>query len=762
MPEHDHQQHDHAHPPAGGAAPSATSANMATSQATAISQSTSANVHRIRIRGMDCAEEVAVVRQAVESMTGVTGVTADIAQGLVAVSIAAGGPDMGQVVAAIRRSGLKADPVAAGAAPTKSLWQRHVREILTSAAGLAITLGAALHAHDGGFAAVFADEGIPLASRLLYAVAIVVSVGPLLPRAWGAVRSRRLDMNVLLVVAVSGAVALGNWFEAATVGTLFALSLVLESWTARQAGRAIADLMKSAPQTARLKATAASGATAATGAAVETVATAERDVPIAEVGAGAIVIVRPGEIIPVDGLIQSGTSNINQAPITGESVPVSKTVGGRVFAGCVNGEGALEIEVTGAAGDTMLASIARMVAESQQRRGAAERWIDGFSQVYTPVVLVLAIAVAVIPGAITGHWSWWLYQSLVLLVIACPCALVISVPVCIVAGIATAARAGVIVKGGSALETAARLKAIAFDKTGTLTIGRPAVTEVIPADGLTVEEVVAVAVSLEARSEHPVAHAVLAWAAEQGITASPAEAVVAVPGKGVQAADGTWAGSVAWATERGEVPDGLRTRLEAALAAGSTVIVIGRGEQVVGGIACRDQLRAEAKEALLQLRAVGLERLIMLSGDAEVVARLVAGEVGISESYGSLLPDVKVAKVATLAAEAAPMAMVGDGLNDAPALARADLGIAMGSATAATLETADVALLNNDLRRLSWLITHARWVMSVMRQNVILSLATKLIFIGLAVTGNGSMWIAIAADTGVSLVVVLNALRLLR
>ncbi len=755
MADHDHKQHDHAHPPAGEAAPSATSANMATSQ----DRAASANVHRIRITGMDCAEEVTVVRQAVESMAGVTGVTADIAQGLVSVSIAAGGPDMERVVAAIRQSGLKADPVAAGAAPTKSLWQRHVREILTSAAGLAITLGAALHAHDGGFAAVFADSGIPLASRLLYAVAIVVSVGPLLPRAWGAVRSRRLDMNVLLVVAVSGAVALGNWFEAATVGTLFALSLVLESWTARQAGRAIADLMKSAPQTARLKATAASGATVA---AVATVATAERDVPIAEVGAGAIVIVRPGEIIPVDGLIQSGTSNINQAPITGESVPVSKTVGGRVFAGCVNGEGALEIEVTGVAGDTMLASIARMVAESQQRRGAAERWIDGFSQVYTPVVLVLAIAVAVIPGAITGHWSWWLYQSLVLLVIACPCALVISVPVCIVAGIATAARAGVIVKGGSALETAARLKAIAFDKTGTLTIGRPAVTEVIPADGLTVEEVVAVAVSLEARSEHPVAHAVLAWAAEQGITASAAEAVVAVPGKGVQAADGTWAGSVAWATERGEVPIRLRTQLEAALAAGSTVIVIGRGEQVVGGIACRDQLRAEAKDALLKLRAVGLKRLIMLSGDAEAVARLVAGEVGISESYGSLLPDVKVAKVATLAAEAAPMAMVGDGLNDAPALARADLGIAMGSATAATLETADVALLNNDLRRLSWLIIHARWVMSVMRQNVILSLATKLIFIGLAVFGHGSMWIAIAADTGVSLLVVLNALRLLR
>jgi Zn2+/Cd2+-exporting ATPase len=696
---------------------------------------------------MDCSEEVAVVRNAVEPLSGVTGISADIAQGIVTIRITKQGPSMAAVVAAITRSGLGAEPVTAAPSAPQSTWARQWREILTAIAGGSILLGATLHASQAGFAAVFADAGIPWWSQALYALAIVVSVGPLLPRAWGAIRGVRLDMNVLMVVAVIGAVVLGDWFEAATVGTLFALSLVLESWTARRAGRAIADLLKSTPQLAHLRATAGAP---------------ERDVPVAEVGVGSIVIVRPGETIPVDGRIQSGTSSINQAPITGESVPVSKTVGGAVFAGCVNGEGALEIETTEPAGDTMLARIARMVAESQQRRGSAERWIDRFAQIYTPVILVVAVAVAVIPGAVTGNWSWWLYQSLVLLVIACPCALVISVPVCIVAGIATAARAGVIIKGGAALEVAARVRAIAFDKTGTLTVGRPVVTDILVTDNRTTDALITLAATLEARSEHPVAHAVLERANELGIIVVPADGVVAIPGKGVQAANGAWAGSVAWAIERGGVPPALRTKLETALAAGSTVIVIGHGDQALGGITCRDQLRAEAAEALQGLRLVGIQRLIMLSGDADVVARQVAGQVGITESYGSLLPDAKVAKVAALAAEATPMAMVGDGLNDAPALARANLGVAMGSATAATLETADVALLSNDLRRLPWLVTHARWVMSVMKQNVIISLATKLIFVGLAVTGHGSMWIAIAADTGVSLLVVLNALRLLR
>lgn len=702
---------------------------------------------RIRIRGMDCSEEVAVVRKALDQLPGVTGMSADIAQGIVTVSVTSNGPSAETVVEAIRHSGLGADAVGTALPPPADLWTRQWREILTTVAGAATLAGAGIHAAHAGFSAVFADAGIPWVSQALYGLAIMITVGPLLPRAWGALRSLRLDMNVLMVVAVIGAIALGDWFEAATVGTLFALSLVLESWTARRAGRAIADLLKASPQRARLRATTDAP---------------ERDVPVAEVGVGSVVIVRPGETIPVDGTILSGTSNLNQAPITGESVPVSKTAGATVFAGCVNGEGALEIETTQPAGDTMLAKIARMVAESQQRRGSAERWIDRFAQIYTPIILVIAIAVAIIPGTITGHWSWWLYQALVLLVIACPCALVISVPVCIVAGIATAARAGVIIKGGAALEVAARLQAIAFDKTGTLTIGRPAVIDVIAAEGTTTEAVVAMAAALEARSEHPVAHAVLEHATKLGLSPTAADQVQAVPGKGIQAADGTWAGSVAWAIERSEVSAALRTQLEAALAAGSTVIVVGRAHAALGGIACSDQLRPEAKAALAQLRNMGLQRLIILSGDAEVVARHVAGEVGVTESYGSLLPDVKVAKVAALAQDSTPMAMVGDGLNDAPALARANLGIAMGSATAATLETADVALLTNDLRRLPWLITHARWVMAVMRQNIILALGTKVVFVGLALSGHGSMWVAIAADTGVSLLVVLNALRLLR
>lgn len=746
---HDHHHdHDdgHAHP-SNGASPTAPVAqHTVPTISRAVPQPEQGKLH-IRIRGMDCSEEVAVVRHAVEPLPGVTGLAADIAQGLVTVSVSPKGPSMETVLSAIAKSGLGAEAANGSAPVRKSLWDARWREILTSLAALAIIAGACIHGAQAGVRAVFADAGIPWISQALYGLAIVVTVGPLLPRAWGAIRGLRLDMNVLLVIAVIGAVALGDWFEAAAVGTLFALSLVLEAWTARRAGRAIADLMKSTPQQARVKDASGSG---------------EREVPIADVSVGSIVIVRPGETIPMDGQIRSGSSSINQAPITGESVPVTKSVGAEVFAGCVNGEGALEIETTQPAGDTMLARIARMVSESQQRRGSAERWIDRFAQIYTPIILVIAIGVAVVPGAITGNWTWWAYQALVLLVIACPCALVISVPVCIVAGIATAARGGVIIKGGSALEVAAKLKAMAFDKTGTLTQGKPSVTELLSAEGTSEESLVALAAALETRSEHPVAHAVIEKAESMKIAFTPADQVTAVPGKGIQAADGSWAGSVAWAIDRGGVSPALRTRLEAALAAGSTVIVVGRGQQAVGGITCRDQLRPDAKPGVQALGAVGIKRLIMLSGDAEVVARHVAGEVGIAESYGSLLPDAKVAKVAALASDQEPLAMVGDGLNDAPALARANLGIAMGSATAATLETADVALLNNDLRRLPWLVTHARGVMAIMRQNVAVSLATKAIFVVLALSGHGSMWIAIAADTGVSLLVVLNALRLLR
>ena len=370
---------------------------------------------RVHVQGMDCPEEVAVVRQALEPMSGVQGIVTDLSNGIATITVSDVRLTAEQLAAAIRQHGLGAEPVGEDGPRPETWWARNGRATLTTVAGALIGIGLGMHVAKGGWSNALGDSGMPVIARIAYGLAIVLSVGPLLPRAWGALRSLRLDMNVLLVIAVVGAVALGDWFEAATVGTLFALSLVLENWTARRAMRAIADLLGSTPTTARIR--GADGA--------------EQDVPVVAVPIGARVIVKPGETIPVDGRIAAGTTSINQAPITGESVPVVKTIGGEVFAGCVNGEGAIEIATTQPSGDTLLARIARLVTESQAKRGSTERWLDRFSRVYTPVMLALAVLVAVLPPLMTGNWSWWLYQALVLLVIACPCALVISVPVCI-------------------------------------------------------------------------------------------------------------------------------------------------------------------------------------------------------------------------------------------------------------------------------------------------------------------------------------------
>lgn len=687
------------------------------------------------------------MRLALEPLVGVQGFITDLATGIATVTVTDQGPTSEQLAEAIRRQGLGAEPIDADGPLPQTWWAQHGRVALTAAAALLIAGGFVWHTMAAGITQALGDAGMPVGVRIAYGVAILVSMGPMVPRAWAALRSLRLDMNVLLVVAVTGAIALGDWFEAATVGTLFALSLVLETWTARRSMRAIADLLGSTPTTARIVDDAG----------------AERDVAVEDVTVGARIVVKPGETIPVDGRIAAGTSSINQAPITGESVPVVRTVGAEVFAGCVNGEGALTIAVSQPAGDTLLARIARLVTESQAKRGSTERWLDRFSRIYTPCMLLLAILIAVVPPLITGQWSWWLYQALVLLVIACPCALVISVPVCIVAGIATAARQGVIVKGGAALEMAARIRAVAFDKTGTLTAGKPTVVAVKPVGSATVAEVLTLAASLEARSEHPMAQAVMVHAAAEHVTVAPADDVRAIPGRGVESpATGAWAGSLSWAEERGALTDASRIHLAQLATLGATILAIGKGTTAVGFIACQDRVRPESAAALMALRTMGVTRLIMLSGDAEPVVARVAADLSITEAHGALMPAAKVERIAALANDQEPLAMVGDGLNDAPALARANLGVAMGEGTAATLETADVALLTNDLRRLPWVFAHAKRVLGVMRQNVAASLAIKVIVIGAALFGHGSLWAAIAADTGVALLVVLNALRLLR
>jgi Cd2+/Zn2+-exporting ATPase len=441
--------------------------------------------------------------------------------------------------------------------------------------------------------------------------------------------------------------------------------------------------------------------------------------------------------------------------------------GDEVYAGTINGDGALVVESTRPASDTTLARIARMVGEAQSRRSPSEQWVETFARYYTPAVMIAALLVLVVPPlAFGGAWAVWLYRALVLLVIACPCALVISTPVTVVAALASAARNGVLVKGGVFVEAPARLKAVSLDKTGTLTEGRMVVVEVVPLSGHTEVELLERAAALEAHSTHPLARAILEFANGRGVTIPAADEFRILPGKGAAGRVGGteyWVGSHRYLEERGQETPDVHERLEALARAGRTVVVVGNDRHVCGFIALADQVRAEAKQAVADLRAAGVGHVVMLTGDNRGTAEAIARETGVDEVYAELLPADKVAKVEELVAKYGSVAMVGDGVNDAPAMGRATVGIAMGAVgTDAAIETADIALMSDDLSKLPWLVRHSRRALGVIRQNIAFALGVKALFVILTFVGYSSMWGAIAADTGTSLLVVFNALRLLR
>ena len=463
----------------------------------------------------------------------------------------------------------------------------------------------------------------------------------------------------------------------------------------------------------------------------------------------------------------AGASEVDQAPITGESAPVAKAPGAEVFAGTINGDGAVEVRATRPAGDTTLARILRLVEEAQARRSPSERWVERFARVYTPAVMLIALAIFLGPPLAAGAaWSAWFYRALVVLVIGCPCALVISTPVSVVASLAAAARRGVLIKAGAFVETPARLRAMAFDKTGTLTRGTPSLVEVVPLDGHSEAELLARAAALEARSAHPLARAITAQARARRIDVRPAADTQVLPGKGIRGTVGGvayWLGSHRYLEERGqEVPE-VHRRLEEMAAGGRTVVAVGNDRHVCGLLAVADALRPEASAAVAALRRQGLEHLVMLTGDNRPTAAAIAAEVGgIEEVRAELLPVDKVAAVEELVRRYGEVAMVGDGVNDAPAMARSGLGIAMGAAGSdAAIETADVALMSDDLGRLPWLVDHSRRTVRVIRTNVAFALAVKVAVFALAAAGMATLWMAIAADMGASLLVTANALRLL-
>lgn len=722
---------------------------------------TSTSFHASRaykVRGLDCAEEVAVLRQAVGPLVGGADRLAfDVLNGRMTVPADAREVADEAILTAIATTGMSAVAWTSHAKSDDTDNHRRQQALFTTASGVALLIGFTLHVVlSGGFAQAWqllgshANVYTPLPAIVAYFAAAILGARFVVVKAWFAARKLRPDMHLLMTVAVLGAIAIGEWFEAATVSFLFALSLALESWSVGRARRAIAALLDLAPPTARVL--RPNGA--------------EETMPVNEVKLGSRFVVLAGERIPLDGRVTAGASAVNQAPITGESVAVEKQPGAEVFAGTINGDGTLTIRATKLATDTTLARIIQMVEEAHARRAPSEQWVERFARVYTPAVMIFAVLVFLLPPVIFGQaWDEWFYRALVLLVIACPCALVISTPVSIVASLASAARAGVLVKGGVFIELPARLRAIAMDKTGTITGGEPEVVQVIPLGNHTEAELISRAAALEARSTHPLARAIHRYAKRKGIAPAPAADVQVLGGKGLTGVfDGEpfWLGSHRYVVERGQDAPEVARQAEALETDGKTVVVVGNSRHVCGLVAVADTIRPEAREIVRQLHAAGIAHLVMLTGDNRVTAQAIAREVGIDEVHAELLPENKVEKLEEVIARYGTVAMVGDGVNDAPALARANLGIAMGAiGSAAAIETADIALMTDDISKLPWLIRHSKRTLSIIRQNITFALAIKAIFVALTFVGMASLWAAIAADTGASLLVVLNGLRLL-
>jgi len=711
-----------------------------------------------RIKGMDCAEEVGLLRRELLPLVGdEERLRFDLINAKLSVALPAEG-QAAALVAAIARTGLSATPwhdaiSCSCCAPEESFWERRGRILLTVFSGLLILVAFLADSLTRGLTgALGGNHGVaPAGVVLLYLAAVLSGIWFVAPRAWASARRLRPDMNLLMFLAICGALLIDEYFEAATVTFLFALALMLESWSVGRARRAIRALMELAPQTARV---------------LDGEGSNGEERPVAEVPPGSRVLVRPGEKVPMDGHVLEGHSAVDQSPLTGESIPVEKTAGDEVFAGSLNGDGLLVVEVERAAHDSTLAHILRLVEEAQSRRANSERWVERFAYWYTPAMLGVAALLAVLPPLILGGgWLHWLYQALVILVIACPCALVISTPVSIVAGLARAARAGVLIKGGVYLEMPARLRAVAFDKTGTLSSGRPRLEAVIPAEGFSERDLLALAASLEVQSGHPLARAVTAGAEAAGLPLRPVERLQLLQGRGVAGElDGRsyWVGSERLLVERDLGLAELAADAARLEDGGHTLLFVMNETRLLGLLAVRDALRPDAAEALAELERLGIEHRIILSGDNKRVAHALAGEVGADEVRAELLPADKARAVDELRVAYGSCAMVGDGVNDAPALAAADLGIAMGAVGSdAAIETADIALMTDDLRRLPWLLRHSRRVLRVIKENVILALGLKLVFMGLAVAGIATLWMAIAADMGASLLVIANGLRLL-
>lgn len=568
-------------------------------------------------------------------------------------------------------------------------------------------------------------------------------------RGWIAVRHGNLNINALMSIAVTGALVIGHWPEAAMVMVLFNLAERIEARSLARARHAIEDLMKLAPEVATVR--------------LDNGRWEER--PVADIAVGALIRVRPGARIGLDGEVVSGTSSVNQAPITGESMPVDKAPGDSVFAGTIVESGELECRVTRRADDSTLARIISAVEQAQSERAPTQRFIDRFARFYTPTVVAVAALLAVVPPLLAGGgWLDWIYRALVLLVIACPCALVISTPVTVVTGLANAARRGILIKGGVYLEEGRKLAWVALDKTGTLTHGRPQQTHAVVLEGEDTSQAASLVLGLSQRSDHPVSVALTRAGEAAGVTPAPFEAIEALPGQGMTGiSEGAryWLGHQGLAHERGCLGEVLKARIEALECEGRTVVVLMDETRALAFYAVADTLRATSREAVEALHRLGV-RTLMLTGDNPHAAEAIGRSVGIDRIESALMPQDKLSHLEALSGQGR-VAMIGDGINDAPALARADIGFAMGAmGTDSAIETADVALMDDDLRKVGAFIRLSRATHRILMQNIALALGIKAVFLGLTIAGLGTLWMAVFADVGASVLVVLNGLRLLR
>ncbi len=702
-----------------------------------------------RISSMDCASEESEIRRALEPITGIRGLSFQL--GARTLAIDAPADLVLQALEVIRRAGFDPQPIQPlGDEPSHSENDGHEHNF---SSGIGRMVGALVLAVLAESVSYFAPDALPWKVLGIAVAAIAIGLAGLdtYKKGWFALRNGKLNINALMTVAVTGAFLLGQWPEAAMVMALYAIAELIEAKAVDRARNAIKGLLALAPDTAEVQQQAG-----------------WQTMPVKSVELGAIVRIKPGERVPLDGVVTAGNSTINQAPVTGESIPVDKAVGDAVFAGTINETGALEFKVTAAANNSTLARIIHAVEQAQGTRAPTQRLVDRFAGVYTPVVFALALAVVVLMPLLTSvTWMDAAYKALVLLVIACPCALVISTPVTVVSGLAAAAKKGILIKGGVHLETARKLKAIALDKTGTITEGKPKLVEWLLVDASANKtEMGRIALSLAANSDHPVSKAIAA-----GLVAQNAEQAVSVDGfaalvgRGVQGAiqgQDYVMGNHRLIEERGQCSPSLEAVLKTYEEAGRTVTLLASTAGVLALFAVADTIKNSSKAAITDLKDLGVTP-VMLTGDNAATAKALAVQAGIDDARGNLLPEDKLTAIKDMQQRYGATGMSGDGINDAPALAQADIGFAMGGmGTDIAMEAADVVIMNDDLRRIASTIRLSRDTHAVLWQNIALALGIKAVFLVLAVFGTATMWMAVFADMGASLLVVFNGLRLLR